>query len=64
MLQIGDKQIDWNECFRLYLTSRNSNIELTSSERDLVTFVNFSVTRSGIEGKLLSIIIAHEQPEL
>lgn len=48
MLQIGDKQIDWNEAFKLFLASRNSNIELSSGERDLVTFVNFSVTRSGL----------------
>lgn len=64
MLQIGDKQIDFNETFRLFLTTRNSNIELNPNEKDLVSFVNFSVTRSGLEGKLLSIIIAHEQPEL
>lgn len=30
----------------------------------LVSLVNFTVTKSGLEGKLLSIIIDHEQPEL
>lgn len=64
MLQIGDKQIDFNDQFKLFLTTRNSNIELNPNEKDLVSFVNFPVTRSGLEGKLLSIIIAHEQPEL
>lgn len=44
--------------------TRNSNIELSSSQKDLISFVNFSVTRSGLEDKLLSIIITHEQPEL
>ena len=48
MLQIGDKQIDFNEQFKLFLTTRNSNIELNPSEKDLVSFVNFPVTRSGL----------------
>ncbi len=30
----------------------------------LISIINFTVTRSGLEGKLLSIIINHEQPEL
>lgn len=64
MLQIGDKQIDFNDQFRVFLTTRNTNIELGPNEKDLVSFVSFPVTKSGLEGKLLSIIIAHEQPEL
>jgi dynein heavy chain 2 len=31
MLQIGDKQIDFNETFSMYLTTRNSNIEINSN---------------------------------
>lgn len=64
MISIGDKQIDYSENFRIYLTSRDNSLELKPSQKDLVSLVNFSVTKSGLEGKLLSIIINHEQPDL
>jgi dynein heavy chain 2, cytosolic len=53
-----------NDSFKLYLTTRNSFIEIAKHQRDLVSVVNFSVTKSGLEGKLLSIIITHFQPEI
>lgn len=53
-----------NETFKLYLTTRNSSIEIAKNQRDLVDVVNFSVTLSGLEGKLLSIIITYFQPEI
>lgn len=34
------------------------------NQKDLVTIINFSVTKSGLEAKLLSSIISHFQPEL
>ncbi|OMJ92391.1 hypothetical protein SteCoe_4833 [Stentor coeruleus] len=64
VVQIGDKQIDYNESFRLYLCTRDSSIEVPSNSRAVITFVNFTVTRSGLEGQLLSLILNHEQPEL
>ena len=64
MISIGDKQIDFNENFRIYLTSRDNSLELKPSQKDLIGFINFSVTKSGLEGKLLSIIINNEQPDL
>lgn len=64
VVQVGDKQIDYNESFRLYLCTRDSSIEVASNARAVITFVNFTVTRSGLEGQLLSLILNHEQPEL
>ena len=64
LMQIGDKSLDVNETFRLYLTTRNSSIEIAKHQKDLVSIVNFSVTKSGLEGKLLSIIITYFQPEI
>lgn len=63
-MQIGDKSLDVNETFKLYLTTRNSSIEIAKHQRDLVEVINFSVTKSGLEGKLLSIIITYFQPEI
>lgn len=61
---VGDKQIDYNPDFRLILCTRNSGIELPTNTKGLVSVINYSVTRSGLEAKLLSIIINHEKPEL
>ena len=63
-VQIGDKQIDYNQSFRLLLCTRNSGIDLPANTRGLVSVINYSVTKSGVESKLLSIIINHEKPEL
>ena len=63
-MQIADKSLDVNATFRLYLTTRNSSIEIAKHQKDLVSIVNFSVTKSGLEGKLLSIIIPYFQPQI
>ena len=63
-VQIGEKMVDVNETFRFYLTTRNSSIDIPHHQIDLVSVINFSVTRSGLEGKLLSIIITEFQPQI
>jgi len=66
VVQVGEKVCDYNENFRLYLCTRNSNAidNLPPNSSCLVTGVNFSVTRAGLEGQLLGIILQHEKPEL
>jgi len=63
-IQLGEKTIDYNYNFRLYLTTRNPLIEIPPNAKSLVSVINYSVTISGLEGQLLSIIINHEKPEL
>mmetsp|Transcript_33539 Transcript_33539/g.74227 ORF Transcript_33539/g.74227 Transcript_33539/m.74227 type:complete len:2007 (+) Transcript_33539:3-6023(+) len=64
VVQIGDKAIDFNETFRLYLVTRNPDPYLPPDARSLVAATNFTVTRSGLEGQLLGLTIQREQPEL
>jgi dynein heavy chain 2 len=64
LMQIGEKTIDVNENFRFVLATRNSSIDIPYHQADLISIVNFSVTRSGLQGKLLSLIISHFQPEI
>ena len=63
-VQIGDKVIDYSESFRLFLSTRDSAFEVPPNAAAIVSIVNFTVTKSGLEGQLLSVIIGHEQPEL
>ncbi|KAG1663699.1 hypothetical protein FOA52_013267 [Chlamydomonas sp. UWO 241] len=64
VVQIGDKQIDYNETFRLYLVTRNPEPYLPPDAASLIAATNFTVTRSGLEGQLLGLTIQQEQPEL
>lgn len=64
VVELGDKVIDYNENFRLYLVTRNPSPDLPPDAKSIVSEVNFTVTRSGLEGQLLGTTIEHEQPKL
>ncbi|CAM9184751.1 unnamed protein product, partial [Discosporangium mesarthrocarpum] len=64
VVQVGDKLMDYNENFRLFMVTRHPKPDLPPDASALVCEVNFTVTRSGLEGQLLSVTIQHEQPEL
>eukprot|EP00959_Pyramimonas_sp_CCMP1952_P153939 3220671-Pyramimonas_sp.AAC.1 len=64
MVQIGEKTIDYNENFRLYLSTRNPYPIIPPDAASLVGVTNFTVTHSGLQSQLLGVTIQHEQPEL
>ncbi|EMP37963.1 Cytoplasmic dynein 2 heavy chain 1 [Chelonia mydas] len=63
-VQIGDKIIDYNEEFRLFLSTRNPNPFIPPDAASIITEVNFTTTRSGLRGQLLALTIQHEKPDL
>lgn len=64
VIKVGEKTVDFNENFNLYLATRDNSIELSSSLLSSLLIVNFTVTRSGLESLLLALTIEMEQPEL
>ena len=64
VVQIGDKSIDYNENFKLYLVTRQAQPNIPPDARSLITVANFTTTMSGLESQLLGLTIQHEQPEL
>ncbi|XP_053312461.1 cytoplasmic dynein 2 heavy chain 1 isoform X2 [Spea bombifrons] len=64
VVQIGDKTIDYNENFRLFLSTRNPNPFIPPDATSIVTEVNFTTTRAGLRGQLLALTIQHEKPDL
>lgn len=46
------------------MTTRDQFVQCPPNIADLVTIVNYTVTKSGLEGQLLSLTINFEQPEL
>ncbi|KAJ1446203.1 dynein heavy chain and region D6 of dynein motor-domain-containing protein [Pelagophyceae sp. CCMP2097] len=64
VVRMGDKYVDFNENFRLALVTRNPRPNLPPDAAALVSEIDFTVTRSGLEGQLLGATIQHEQPAL
>lgn len=64
VVQIGDKIVDYNSDFRLYITTRNTKPKLMPDAIAITTVVNFTTTRAGLSGQLLAATIQHEKPEL
>lgn len=63
-VQVGEKSVEYNEEFRLFLITRNSSPVIPPDAQSLISTINFTTTRSGLEGQLLGITIKHEKPEL
>ncbi|XP_045342577.1 cytoplasmic dynein 2 heavy chain 1 isoform X15 [Leopardus geoffroyi] len=58
VVQIGDKIIDYNEEFRLFLSTRNPNPFIPPDAAAIVTEVNFTTTRSGLRGQCVTILLS------
>jgi len=52
VVQIGDKTIDYNEEFRLFLATRNPNPEIPADAACVITEVNFTTTRAGLSSQV------------
>ena len=64
VVQLGDKTIDYNESFRLFLATRNPLPEIPPDAASIITKVNFTTTRAGLTSQLLAATIQNEKPEL
>ena len=63
-IQVGDKQIDYNPNFKLFLVTKDPNIEIAVDSKSLVTLINFTTTSAGLTGQLLGKALHVEKPEL
>ena len=61
---LGDKEVDYDPNFRLYLTSKLPNPKLTPSHFGKSMVINYQVTLKGLEDQLLSVIVGFERKEL
>ncbi|PNF38486.1 hypothetical protein B7P43_G03954, partial [Cryptotermes secundus] len=56
--------IDYHDSFQLFLTTRNSEPDISPDVAATVTCVNFSTTWAGLTGQLLACALRQERPEL
>ncbi|CAD5207659.1 unnamed protein product [Bursaphelenchus okinawaensis] len=64
VVQIGEKQIDVNEAFKLYVCSRNDQLNIPGYIRNAVVITNFSTTLAGLSSQILSLALNTERPDL
>ncbi|CAL1538804.1 unnamed protein product [Lymnaea stagnalis] len=64
IMRLGDKEIEYNDSFRFYITTKMSNPHYTPEISTKATIVNFAVKEQGLEAQLLGIVVRKERPEL
>lgn len=63
-MRIGDREIDYNENFRLILQTKLANPHYKPEMQAQTTLINFTVTRDGLEEQLLAGVVKAERPDL
>ena len=63
-IKLGDKELDYSDDFRLYMTTKLANPHYTPEVSTKTTIANFSVKQDGLEAQLLSVVCVMEQEKL
>nr|XP_034180267.1 dynein heavy chain 10, axonemal [Osmia lignaria] len=61
---LGDKEVDYDPKFRLYLTTKMSNPIFDPALYAKATIINYMVTIGGLEDQLLSVVVRTERPDI
>ncbi|ESO83512.1 hypothetical protein LOTGIDRAFT_133247 [Lottia gigantea] len=64
VILIGDTEIEYNERFRLYLTTTMTNPHYLPAIFIQANIINFTVTFDGLQEQLLSAVVKQERPKL
>ncbi|KAJ3406762.1 Dynein heavy chain 7, axonemal [Chytriomyces hyalinus] len=63
-IRLGDAVIEYNDNFKLYITTKLRNPHYLPEVSVKVSVLNFMITPEGLEDQLLGIVVAKERPEL
>ena len=64
IIKLGDKEVDYDDKFQLYLQTKLSNPHYIPEVQAQCTLVNFTVTEKGLEDQLLALVVQKERPDL
>ncbi|KAJ8266677.1 hypothetical protein GJAV_G00133350 [Gymnothorax javanicus] len=64
VIMLGDKEVDYDPNFKLYLNTKLSNPKYSPSVFGKAMVINYTVTLKGLEDQLLSVIVGFERKEL
>eukprot|EP00049_Salpingoeca_infusionum_P001275 m.46981 g.46981 ORF g.46981 m.46981 type:complete len:4526 (+) comp10948_c0_seq2:170-13747(+) len=63
-IMMGDKEVEYNDKFRLILHTKMANPHYKPELQAQCTLINFTVTQSGLEDQLLADVVGFERPDL
>lgn len=63
-IKLGETVLEYNEKFRLYITTKLRNPHYLPETAVKVTILNFMITPLGLQDQLLGIVVARENPDL
>lgn len=64
VLKMGDRDIEYHEDFRLYITTKIANPHYLPEVAVRVALLNFMITPTGLEDQLMGVVVALDRPEL
>ncbi|XP_026666919.1 dynein heavy chain 6, axonemal [Ceratina calcarata] len=64
LIRFGDTDVEYDDDFRLYITTKIANPHYLPEVCIKVTIVNFTVTLGGLEEQLLADVVRLERPDL
>jgi dynein heavy chain len=64
LIHVGDKDVDYDPEFRLYMATSMANPHFLPEVAVQVNVINFTVTRWGLEEQLLSDVVSRETPDI
>ena len=64
LIKLADQDLDYDDKFRLYMTSRLANPHFSPELAAKTTIINFTVIQTGLEQQLLGRVLSKEQKSL
>ena len=64
MIKLGDSNIEYNDEFRMYMTTKIANPNYPPETFGKTMIINFCVTMLGLRDQLLNEVVGFERPEL
>jgi dynein heavy chain len=64
VIKLGDSQVEWDDNFKLYMTTKLANPMYAPEVFGKTMIINFNVTLMGLRDQLLNEVVGYEKPDL